>query len=195
MDTMPQQRRALVVVDMLVGFVRRGNLASSRFEPLVPRLVERLAAAEREGADLVFLVDTHAPDDPEFAMFPEHCVEGSGEDEVIAELKGFADRHAVVRKRTFSGFHETELDEVLARLRPDLVEVAGVCTDICVLHTVAGLRARGYDVLVREDLVETYDAPGHDAEEFNRFALAHVRDVLGARVEGARPAPRGSASS
>ena len=58
-----------------------------------------------------------------------------------------------------------------------------MCTDICVLHTVAGLRARGYEVLVHRDLVETYDAPGHDAEEFNRFALAHVRDVLGARVE------------
>jgi len=38
-------------------------------------------------------------------------------------------------------------------------------------------------VVVRRDLVETYDAPGHDAEEFNRFALAHMRDVLGARVE------------
>ena len=36
---------------------------------------------------------------------------------------------------------------------------------------------------MHKDLVETYDAPGHDAAEFNRFALAHVRDVLGARVE------------
>jgi nicotinamidase-related amidase len=89
----------------------------------------------------------------------------------------------VVRKRTFSGFHGTDLDAVLERLAPQLVEVAGVCTDICVLHTVAGLRARGYQVLVHKDLVETYDAPGHDAGEFNRFALAHVRDVLGARVE------------
>ena len=172
-----------MVVDMLVGFVRRGNLASTRYEPLVPRLVERLAAAEREGADFVFLVDTHAQGDPEFAMFPEHCVEGSGEDAVIPELEGFAGRHTVVRKSTFSGFHGTELEKVLARLRPEVVEVAGVCTDICVLHTVAGLRARGYDVVVRADLVDTYDAPGHDAEEFNRFALAHVRDVLGARVE------------
>jgi nicotinamidase-related amidase len=178
-----QVRRAVVVVDMLVGFVRRGNLASDRYEAMVPRLVERLAAAEAEGADLVFLVDTHAPDDPEFATFPPHCVEGSGEDEVIPELKELAARGTVVRKRTFSGFHETELDDVLARLRPDSVEVAGVCTDICVLHTVAGLRARGYHVVVREDLVDTYDAPGHDAAEFNRFALAHIRDVLGARVE------------
>ena len=183
MDESPQQRRAIVVVDMLVGFCRRGSLYSPRYDRIVPHLLERLEAAEATGVPIVFLVDTHAADDPEFATFPRHCVEGSGEDEVIPELKPFADRGTVVRKRTFSGFHETELDGVLARLAPDVVEVVGVCTDICVLHTVAGLRARGYEVLVHDDLVETYDAPGHDAEEFNRFALAHMRDVLGAKVE------------
>jgi nicotinamidase-related amidase len=89
----------------------------------------------------------------------------------------------VVRKRTFSGFPGTELDAVLERLAPDVIEVAGVCTDICVLHTVSDLRARGHEVVVLKDLVETFDAPGHDAGEFNRFALVHMRDVLGARVE------------
>ncbi len=177
------KRRAFVIVDMLVCFCRRGALYSPRYDGIVPGLVRRLAAAEAEGVDLIFLVDTHTPDDPEFAMFPAHCVEGSGEDEVIPELKEFADRGTVVRKGTFSGFHGTELAEVLARLAPDVVEVAGVCTDICVLHTVAGLRARGYEVLVHKDLVETYDTPGHHAEEFNRFALAHMCDVLGAKVE------------
>jgi nicotinamidase/pyrazinamidase len=178
-----EPRRAIIVVDMLVCFCRRGALYSPRYDPIVPSMRERLAAAEAEGVPIVFLVDTHTPDDPEFAMFPSHCVEGSGEDEVVPELSGFAERGTVVRKRTFSGFHGTELEDVLARLSPQVVEVMGVCTDICVLHTVAGLRARGYEVLVHKDLVETYDAPGHDAEESNRFALAHVRDVLGARVE------------
>ena len=178
-----QPRRAIIVIDMLVGFCRRGNLSSPRYDPMVPALRAHLAAAEAEGVPLVFLVDTHAPDDPEFKMFPPHCVEGSGEDEVIPELKEFADRGTVVRKHTFSGFRGTRLDAVLERLRPEVIEVAGVCTDICVLHTVYDLKVRGYEVLVHKDLVETYDAPGHDAEEFNRFALAHVRDVLGARVE------------
>jgi nicotinamidase/pyrazinamidase len=176
-------RRAIIVVDMLVCFVRSGELYSPRYDPLVAPMREYLAAAEADGVPLIFLVDTHSPDDPEFAMFPPHCVEGSGEDEVVPELRELAERGTVLRKHTFSGFYGTELEEVLARLSPRIVEVMGVCTDICVLHTVAGLRARGYEVLVHKGLVETYDAPGHDAEEFNRFALAHVRDVLGARVE------------
>ncbi len=181
MDSGPQPR-AIIVIDMLVGFCRHGSLYSPRYDPMVPRLREYLAAAEADGVPIIFLVDTHVPDDPEFSMFPPHCVEGSGEDEVIPELRGFADRGTVVRKHSFSGFRGTELDAVLERLAPDLIEVAGVCTDICVLHTVYDLRVRGYEVLVHAGLVETYDAPGHDAEEVNRFALAHIRDVLGARV-------------
>jgi nicotinamidase-related amidase len=178
-----QPRRAIIVVDMLVCFCRRGALYSPRYDAIVPPLRGLLREAESEGAHLVFLMDTHAADDPEFAVFPPHCVAGTGENDIIPELREFAERGTVVQKTTFSGFHGTDLDVVLGRLAPEVVEVAGVCTDICVLHTVAGLRALGYDVLVHKGLVETYDAPGHDAEEFNRFALAHLRDVLGARVE------------
>ena len=183
MDEPTRRRRAIVVIDMLVGFCRRGALYSPRYDPVVARLRTHLAAAEAEGVPLVFLVDTHVPNDPEFKMFPPHCVKGSGEDEVVPELKELADRGTVVRKHTFSGFQDTELDAVLERLAPEVIEVVGVCTDICVVYAVYDLRMRGYEVLVHKDLVETYDAPGHDAEELDRRALAHIRDVLGARVE------------
>jgi nicotinamidase/pyrazinamidase len=179
----PGPATAVIVIDMLVGFCRHGNLYSPRYAPLIPRLSAQLARAEEEGAHIVFLADTHVPDDPEFRMFPPHCVEGSGEEEVVPELAGFVDRGTLVRKHSFSGFWGTELDAVLAGLAPQRVEVAGVCTDICVLHTVYDLELRGYEVVVRRDLVETYDAPGHDAEEITRFALQHIHDVLGAAVE------------
>ena len=115
-------------------------------------------------------------------MFPPHCIEGSGEEEIVDELKEFAERSIVLRKRRYSGFFGTDLERILAEMAPDLVEVVGVCTDICVLHTVADLRNRDYPVAVHSDLVETYDAPGHPGDEVNRWALAHMRDVLGAAV-------------
>ena len=174
--------KVILVVDMLNGFCREGSLASARLDSITSRLRQHLEREAAAGAHLVFLADTHAPDDPEFAMFPAHCVEGSGEDEIVPELAALAAAGTVVRKRTFSGFHGTGLDEVLEGLAPGVVEVTGVCTDICVLHTVYELRIRGYEVVVRSDLVETYDAPGHDADELQRFALAHIRDVLGATV-------------
>jgi nicotinamidase/pyrazinamidase len=179
---MDAPRKAIIVIDMLVGFCRRGALASPRLDGLTPGIVAHLERERVAGAELVFLVDTHAPDDLEFAMFPPHCVRGSGEDEIVPELQALAAQGHVVRKHRFSGFHETGLDETLRQISPDIVEVVGVCTDICVLHTVAGLRDRQYSVVVRRDLVDTYDAPGHDADEANRFALAHMRDILGAEI-------------
>lgn len=179
---MSASRKVIIVIDMLVGFCRRGALASPRHDSLVPRIVAHLERERAAGAELIFLVDTHTPDDPEFEMFPPHSVKGSGEDEIVPELQALAAQGRVLPKHRFSGFHETGLDEALRQIRPDVVEVVGVCTDICVLHTVAGLRDREYRVLVRRDMVETYDAPGHDAGEANRFALAHMRDVLGATV-------------
>ena len=95
-------------------------------------------------------------------MFPPHCVVGSGEEEIVAELAGLAARVVVVRKRRYSGFFGT-IKRRLNELAPDEVEVVGVCTDICVLHTVADLRNRDYRVVVPRALVDTYDGPGHDA--------------------------------
>jgi nicotinamidase/pyrazinamidase len=177
------RRKVIIVVDMLNGFCRTGNLASPRLDSITGRIVRHLADQEARGASLIFLVDTHVPDDPEFATFPPHAIEGSGEDEIVPELAPFSERGIVVRKSRYSGFHGTELDAVLRRLQPDVVEVVGVCTDICVTYTVADLRNRDYRVVVRRDMVETYDAPGHDGDQVNDYALTHMRDILGARIE------------
>lgn len=175
--------KAIIVIDMINGFVKQGNLASERFARLVPRIRAHLERELAAGSRAIFLVDTHVPDDPEFAMFAPHAVAGSGEDEIVDELKDLAERSIVVRKDRFSGFHATRLEEVLRDLTPDEVHVVGVCTDICVLHTVAGLRDRRYPVTVFEDMVDTYNAPGHPVDDLNRFALSHMRDVLGATIE------------
>jgi nicotinamidase/pyrazinamidase len=179
---MNEQRAVIVVVDALNGFCRFGNLASRRLDSVVPGIRDYLGRQLGAGARAVFLADTHTADDPEFKVFPPHCVEGSGEEEIVDELREFADRSIVVRKRRYSGFFGTDLERILVELGPNCVEVVGVCTDICVLHTVADLRNRDYQVAVHGALVATYDAPGHPGDEVDRWALAHMRDVLGATV-------------
>ena len=174
--------KAIIVVDVVNGFCKTGNLASERLGAVVPGIRAYLEREVAAGSALIFLADTHAPDDPEFAMFPPHCVAGSGEEEIVDELRELAAGARVVPKRRYSGFFGTDLERLLAELAPDVVEVVGVCTDICVLHTVADLRNRDYRVVVRRELVETYDAPDHAADEINRCALAHMRDVLGATI-------------
>lgn len=175
--------RVIIVVDMIRGFCEAGSLASPRLAGVIPRIRRLLDRELEQGAELIFLADTHSEDDPEFEMFPPHCVAGSGEEEVVAELEPYLERATLITKTRYSGFHRTGLEQELERIRPQEVVVVGVCTDICVMHTVADLRNRDYAVTVVRDCVETYDAPGHAAEQVNEFAISHMRDVLGASIE------------
>jgi len=161
---------------VLNGFCKTGNLASPRLGAVVDPIRDHLEKELAAGARAIFIVDTHAPDDPEFAMFPQHCVAGSGEDEIVDELKPFAEDAAVVRKATYSAFHNTDLEQVLQEMAPDEVEVVGVCTDICVMHTVADARNRDYEVEVPDNCVASSD------ERMHRFALEHMERMLGANI-------------
>lgn len=175
--------RALIVVDTQKGFTRIGNLASERTTAAVPRIRDIVAEEHGAGTPIIFTKDSHVENDLEFEMFPPHCIVGTEEHDLVEELQGFeADAAAVIEKRRYSAFFETDLEKLLARLDPDEVHVVGVCTDICVLHTTADLRNRDYPVVIRREGVETFDAPGHDADEVNRFALAHAEGILGAKV-------------
>ncbi|MBI4551228.1 MAG: cysteine hydrolase [Candidatus Latescibacteria bacterium] len=175
----------VIIVDMLNGFCKEGALASPRLDSVTPHIVQLLDREQARGSPLIFLVDTHEPDDAEFQMFPPHCVRGTRENNIIDELKPFTQRPnaTVIPKSRYSGFYRTDLESVLEQQRPERVIVCGVCTDICVLHTVADLRNRNYPVDVVRSCVETYDLPpDHPADRMNEFALTHMRDILGARV-------------
>ena len=140
--------------------------------------VVELAHRRREQLGLSYLVVS----DREFEVFPVHCVRGTVESEVVPELQPLLSKATLIRKRRYSGFFETDLEARLRAAQPEQVTVVGVCTDICVLHTVADLRNRDYRVVVPAAAVETFDAPGHPGDDVQRWALAHLTGVLGARV-------------
>ena len=171
-----------IVVDVLNGFTREGNLASPRCTAAIPRVLRAIDERRRAGDQLIFLADTHDPDDKEFEIFPLHCVRGSHESEVVDELQSYLRDARLIRKRRYSGFFETDLEAVLRQLHPNRVTVVGFCTDICVLHTVADLRNRDYRVIVPADAVETFDAPAHSADTVQRWSLDHMRGILGATI-------------
>src|SRR3972149_1412063 len=166
----------VLVVDMLKGFLEDGYAlycgdSSRKIIPNVRRLLERERA---QGSHVIFLCDNHAPDDKEFEMFPPHCIRGTPEAAVVPELADLATE--VIPKTRYSGLFGTALEERLRALAPDKVIVCGVCTDICVMHTVADARNRDYPVEVPADCVATFDGDAH------RFALQHMEKILGARV-------------
>lgn len=177
--------RALIVVDTQNGFLREGNLASDDCLAALPAIQAEIDRALAAGERVVFTADTHEPDDAEFEIFPPHCVRGSHEAELVDELQGYLARDDchLVAKRRYSALFETELEGLLHRFDIDEVRICGVCTDICVQHTAADLRNRDIAVTVVARATATFDAPGHAADEVQRYALAHMEGILGATIE------------
>ncbi|CAN5849131.1 hypothetical protein BH23ACT10_BH23ACT10_15860 [soil metagenome] len=175
---------ALIVVDVQNGFLREGNLASDRCLDVLPAIRDEVERAQAAGERVFFTADTHEPDDLEFAIFPEHCVRGTHEAELVDELAGYLDRDDchLIAKRRYSALFETELEGLLHRFGIDEVRICGVCTDICVQHTTADLRNRDIAVTVIAAATATFDAPGHDGDDVQRHALAHMKGILGATI-------------
>lgn len=172
-----------IVVDVLNGFCKHGNLASPRCDAVIPAIKQVVEERMRAEDDIIFLADTHDANDREFEIFPVHCVRGTSEAEVVPELQPFLRDSTLIRKRRYSGFFETDLEGRLMLAKPERVTVVGVCIDICVLHTVADLRNRDYHAVIPAHAVATFDAPGHPGDEVQRWSLAHLSGVLGATVE------------
>jgi nicotinamidase/pyrazinamidase len=167
---------AVLVIDMLRGFLEAGNplFCGEKARLIIPRIQRLLEQELARGDSIFFLCDHHKPDDLEFMMFPPHCIEGTEETEIIPELAQYYGE--VLPKRRYSAFFATQLDEKLEMLQPEKIIVCGVCTDICVCHTVADARNRDYQVEVPVDCVASYD------EEAHRFALQYMEKILGARL-------------
>ena len=163
----------LLVVDMLNGFLEPGrNLyCGDDAREIIPRVKALIEDEMARNGKVFFICDTHDPDELEFQMFPVHCVKGTEEAEVIPELLEYAGE--LIRKRRYSAFFETDLEERLAELDPGKVVVCGVCTDICVVHTAADARNRDYAVEIPTDCVASFDPEAH------KYALQHMEKILG----------------
>jgi nicotinamidase/pyrazinamidase len=175
--------RALIVADVQEGFTRLGNLASPECTAAIPRIQRIVETEMAQGIPVILTKDSHVENDPEFRMFPSHCIVGTPEHDLVEELRGLeSSAAAVIQKHRYSAFFETKLDVVLHELGASEIHICGFCTDICVLHTTSDLRNRDYDVVVRSEGCETFNAPEHDHRETTRWALNHMRTILGAQV-------------
>jgi nicotinamidase-related amidase len=167
-------KEVILVVDMLAGFLEEGYplYCGETARAIIPEVVGLLRA--RATAPRIYAADRHRPDDPEFQMFPPHCIAGTEESELIQELWSFPGE--IVSKTRYSAFYGTDLEEILKQLAPQRVILVGVCTDICVMYTAQDLRNRDIPVIVPKDCVASFDEANH------RWALKHFERVLGVQV-------------
>lgn len=144
-------RTALLVVDMQNDFVREGGAlrvpaAEATVEP-IQALLER---ARKAKVPILFTQDWHTPDDPEFRIWPPHCVAGTWGAEIIPELSP-QPQEIIVKKISYDPFFRTELEKILQDKGVETLVIVGTVANICVLHAAGSAALRGLKVVVPKD--------------------------------------------
>ena len=193
-EKLKRARELLITIDMINGFVKDGSLAAPSIMRVVKRQIELLKEAkEDDTTGIVFIRDSHPIDSVEFKTYVPHCIEGSMETEVIDELKEYEEVGITYFKNSTNLIFAPNIQsDLLAFDNLKRVRLMGCLSEVCVENGAIGLRTffdqfnRNVEVYVHADAIDTFDAPGHDADEITRIALENMKSngikVLGKRL-------------
>jgi nicotinamidase/pyrazinamidase len=198
-------------VDMQVDFMLPGGkLYVPGAEKLIPN-IKRLVDTARSGNTLmVASACQHSKNDPEFNVFPPHCVRGTKGAELIPEAKMdgvlrvpndpnfrlsanlLFHPQILIEKQTLDVFESKQTAGIVNAL-PSGAEffIFGVVTEFCVRCAGKGLLERGRRVVIIQDAIETLDpAIGKKTVDELAAAGAHFisTDEALARLEATRTA-------
>ena len=181
--------KLLVVVDMVNGFIKEGNMeegnmADPYINHITPRIIELVERTIEENEGLAFIKDTHEENSTEFKKFPVHCLKGTSESELIDELRDYEKHGISYKKNSTSTMYANGFISDLEKMKKlKEVIITGCCTDICVLNLAIPLvnyfdqNNRDVNVCVVKNAVETYNAPYHNREEYNEMALKLMKQA------------------
>lgn len=137
--------KTLIVVDMQNDFID-GSLGTAEAQKIVPAVKAKITEYQNRGDRIIFTRDTHGDnylETPEGKKLPvKHCIKGTQGWEIAAGLT--VPGCTYIDKPTFGWLHwDTENFEE--------IELAGLCTDICVVSNALILKATFPDVEITVD--------------------------------------------
>jgi len=142
-------------VDTQIDFVYP---AGALYVPGSERILPVVGQLNRHAPLVISTMDAHAEDDPEFQLYPHHCVAGTaGQHKPAITLVGDPSRQLFLEKQTLDCFLCPRLAPLLAELNADRYVVYGVVTEICVKYAAFGLLKTGKRVDLVTDAVRALD--------------------------------------
>lgn len=182
-------------IDTQIDFVYP---AGALYVPGAEQIIPLVAELNRRAPLVVSTMDAHAEDDPEFQLYPHHCVAGTtGQHkpavtllDARANIQAPTDqalrddaRQLILEKQKLDCFTNPHLAPLLARLNADRYVVYGVVTEICVRFAAFGLLKSGNRVEIVTDAVRALDDRNAQAM-FSEFTAAGGRLATAAEVLG-----------
>lgn len=182
-------KTALLLVDCQEDYLARDGLQPAR-ESLITSIAAALAAARAKGWSIVHVRTRVAADGsdamPHRRAAPEAIAGTPGGEppDILREHPG----EPVFFKRFFSAFDADGLESTLRDRGVDSVVLAGVHSHACVQATALDAYARGFKVVVAEDLVGSYD-PAHGVQALEWLDGRAASVAPSAAVLGLAPLP------
>jgi nicotinamidase/pyrazinamidase len=151
-------------IDTQIDFLYR---AGALYVPGAEHVVPLIAELNRHASLVISTMCTHAEDDPEFKIYPHHCVAGTvGQQKPAATLRekratipARVDgvQQLILEKQQLDCFSNPYLEPLLAELGAERYIVYGVVTEICVKFAAFGLLKTGKRVELVTDAVRALD--------------------------------------
>lgn len=174
------ENTVLVIVDMINGFVNEGSLKSERVKELIPEIIKLIKLCQGSKITTLAFMDSHSKFCPEFESYPEHCIMGTSESELVKEIEEIGE-YILINKNSTNGVLEKEFIKWLEdNSNVTNFIIAGDCTDLCILQFSLALKAYfnmkniKSNIIVPMNVVDTYDMGIHDGDLMNVFALYNM---------------------
>jgi nicotinamidase/pyrazinamidase len=175
-----KNKTVFVDIDTQFDFMNpRGNLYVPGTEDIVDNIKKLFDYAKEHKIIILYSVDAHTVDDPEFKLFPSHCIKGTPgnqkieastcKDNIFIEnveqdiTESMMDHEQIiVESPTFDIFESINTDGIVNKLDACNYVVFGVATDYCVKAAVLGLLQRGYNVCLVTDATKAITKEGEE---------------------------------
>src|SRR5260370_8835207 len=107
--------------------------AGALYVPGSEKILPVIAQLNRQAPIVISTMDAHSENDPEFQIYPHHCVAGTvGQQKAAVTLIEKRDQQIFIEKQTLDCFSNPKLLPLLAELDADRYVVYGVVTEIFV---------------------------------------------------------------
>lgn len=172
-------KSGLIVVDMVNGFINEGKMADPYIRHIIDENVRLIEDFVNKNYPVMAFRDCHEKEAVEFKSFPEHCLKGTNESELVDEIKSYDNRMKVFEKNSTNGIYANGFIEYINSLKEvNEFVITGCCTDICVMQLAISLKTyfnavnKNINIVVPMTAVETYNLPPkHKRDEYNDMAF------------------------
>ncbi len=184
-----KNKTVFVDIDTQFDFMNpNGALYVPDAEDIIDNIKRLFDYAKEHKIKILSSTDAHQVDDPEFKLFPPHCVKDTPgnqkieastcKDNIIIEnieqdiTESMLDHEQIiVESQTFDIFDSINTDEIAKKLDARSYVVFGVAADYCVKAAVLGLLKYGYNVSLVTDATKAITKEGKEE------ALKEMKDA------------------